>query len=79
MATAFIISRRALLAGAGALSFATPAWPQFSIKWIELEGDQELIRFPGTVNGHPVSLMLDSGAGHFVVDERAAAVDDSLR
>ena len=73
MATAFIISRRALLAGAGALSFATPAWPQFSIKWIELEGDQELIRFPGTVNGHPVSLMLDSGAGNFVVDERAAA------
>jgi hypothetical protein len=68
-------TRRALVAGAAA-SFAGSlpaiAAPGPDGEWTSFDDSDGLIRFKGAVNGHPVDLTLDSGAGRVVIDQAFA-------
>jgi hypothetical protein len=65
-------TRRSILAvlAAGA---ARPAWAQSNSRSLTFSSDADLLRFPGALNGHPVTIMLDSGAGNIVIDRKLAA------
>lgn len=68
-------TRRALLAGAAAsLASASPALalPRPDGDWTPFDDSDGLIRFKGAVNGRPVDLTLDSGAGRVVIDHAFA-------
>jgi hypothetical protein len=70
-------TRRALLAGAAAC-MAAPVratalpLPQPDGDWTPFDDSDGSIRFKGAVNGEPVDLTLDTGAGRVVVDQAFA-------
>jgi predicted aspartyl protease len=69
-------TRRALLAGAVAVAAAPRvayALPQPEGDWAPFDDSFGLIQIKGAINGHPVNLTLDSGAGRVVVDQAFAA------
>jgi predicted aspartyl protease len=70
-----IPTRRALLAGAAA-TLATPAaafaLPAAEGDWAPFDDSFGLIQVKGAINGRPVNLTLDSGAGRVVIDQSFA-------
>lgn len=69
--SALTTTRRGVLAGLAAGAAAPKALAQSS-RSLTFRSDSDVMRFPGTVNGAPVVIMLDSGAANTVLDRRFA-------
>jgi hypothetical protein len=69
---AFVAPTRRLILAALATSAAAPAWAQSNSRSLTFSSDADVLRFPGALNGNPVTLMLDSGAGNIAIDRKLA-------
>lgn len=65
------LTRRAVLI-AMAAGVAAPAAAQTNSRSLTFSSDADVLRFPGALNGTPVTIMLDSGAGNIFIDRKFA-------
>lgn len=63
---------RRLVLAAMAAGMAAPAAAQTNGRSLTFSSDADVLRFPGALNGNPVTIMLDSGAGAIFIDRQRA-------